>query len=51
MDFAVFPLIALLVAWMVVFRVALLFVIVAARLATRVVLDEMDKDRRRRGPS
>jgi hypothetical protein len=29
--------------------VGLLFLVIAARIVTRVVLDEIDKDRRRRG--
>jgi hypothetical protein len=37
------------VVWIGTFLVGLLFVVVAARFATRAVLDEIDKDRRRRG--
>lgn len=36
-------------SWAIMFLLALLFVLVAARLATRVVLDEIAKDRKRRG--
>jgi len=50
LDFALFPLVFVLVGWIVTFAIGLLFVILAARLATRAVLDEIDKDRRRRGP-
>ena len=32
------------------FVVGLLFLMIAARIVTRVVLSEIDKDRRRRGP-
>jgi hypothetical protein len=32
------------------FVVGLLFLMIAARIVTRVVLGEIDKDRRRRGP-
>jgi len=32
------------------FVVGLLFLMIAARIVTRVVLNEIDKDRRRRGP-
>ena len=32
------------------FMVGLLFLMIAARIVTRVVLSEIDKDRRRRGP-
>jgi len=37
------------VVWIGTFLVGLLFVVVAARFATRAVLDEIDKDRRERG--
>jgi hypothetical protein len=49
-DFALVPLVFVLVGWIVTFVIGLLFVILAARFATRAVLDEIDKDRRRRGP-
>jgi hypothetical protein len=32
------------------FVIGLLFLMIAARVVTRVVLNEIDKDRRRRGP-
>lgn len=38
-----------LLSWAIMFLLALLFVLVAARLATRIVLDEIAKDRKRRG--
>ena len=49
-GFGMLPLIFFLLTWIVFFLVALLFIVVAARFATRAVLDEIDKDRRRRGP-
>ncbi len=49
-GFGMLPLIFFLFTWIVFFLVALLFIVVAARFATRAVLDEIDKDRRRRGP-
>ena len=48
-DFAFFPIFFVVFGWIVTFLVGLLFVIVAARYATRAALDEIDKDRRRRG--
>ena len=48
MDFAFFPLVWFAIVWIATFVVGLLFVVVAARFATRAVLDEIDKDRRRR---
>jgi hypothetical protein len=48
-SFAFFPLLWFAVVWIATFLVGLLFVVVAARFATRAVLDEIDKDRRRRG--
>jgi hypothetical protein len=48
-PFAFFPLIWFAVAWVATFVIGLLFVVLAARLATRAILDEIDKDRRRRG--
>ena len=49
MGVGIFPLIALIFGWVIAFVIGLLFVMLAARFATRVVLDEIDKDRRRRG--
>ncbi|OLC20314.1 MAG: hypothetical protein AUH33_04000 [Chloroflexi bacterium 13_1_40CM_68_21] len=49
-DFAFFPLVFILIGWIITFVIGLLFVVLAARFATRAVLDEIDKDRRRRGP-
>jgi hypothetical protein len=49
-DFALVPLVFILFGWIVTFVIGLLFVVLAARFATRAVLDEIDKDRRRRGP-
>jgi hypothetical protein len=49
-DFALIPLVLVLVGWIVTFLIGLVFVVLAARFATRAVLDEIDKDRRRRGP-
>jgi hypothetical protein len=48
-DFAFVPIFFVVFGWIITFLVGLLFVIVAARFATRAVLDEIDKDRRRRG--
>jgi len=50
LDFALIPLLFILVGWIVTFLIGLVFVVLAARFATRAVLDEIDKDRRRRGP-
>jgi len=50
LDFALVPLVFVLFGWIVTFVIGLFFVILAARFATRAVLDEIDKDRRRRGP-
>jgi len=50
LDFALIPLVFVLVGWIVTFLIGLIFVVLAARFATRAVLDEIDKDRRRRGP-
>ena len=48
-GFAFFPLLWFAIVWIGTFLVGLLFVVVAARFATRAVMDEIDKDRRRRG--
>jgi hypothetical protein len=50
MDLPLFPFVAVLVGWLFLFLIGLVFVMLAARLAARAVLDEIDKDRRRRGP-
>jgi len=50
LDFALIPIVFVVVSWIVTFLIGLLFIVVAARFATRAVLDEIDKDRRRRGP-
>jgi hypothetical protein len=49
-DFAFVPLVFVFVGWVVSFLIGLLFVVLAARFATRAVLDEIAKDRVRRGP-
>ena len=38
------------ISWIGFFVIGLLFIVVAARFATRAVLDEIRKDRQRRGP-
>ena len=48
-GFGILPLLFILMTWVITFLLGLLFVVVAARFATRAVLDEIDKDRRRRG--
>jgi hypothetical protein len=48
-GFGILPLLLFLITWIVGFLIGLLFIIVAARVATRAVLDDIDKDRRRRG--
>jgi hypothetical protein len=50
-SFALFPLLVVILAWIVTFTIGLLFVVLAARFATRAVLDEIAKDRARRGTS
>jgi hypothetical protein len=50
-DFAPFPLVFILFTLAVWALLALGFLMIAARVVTRVVLDEIDKDRRRRGPA
>jgi len=50
-DFAFFPIVFVLIGWLFTFAIGLLFVVLAARFATRAVLDEIAKDRRRRGTS
>jgi hypothetical protein len=50
-DFGFFGPFFVLVGWIVSFLIGLLFVVLAARFATRAVLDEIDRDRRRRGPA
>ena len=50
MDIA-FAFVPFLITIVVPFIVGLLFLLIAARLVTRVVLDEIAKDRTRRGPS
>jgi multisubunit Na+/H+ antiporter MnhC subunit len=49
LGFGILPLLFILTTWVIGFVVGLLFIVVAARFATRAVLDEIDKDRRRRG--
>ena len=48
-PFAFFPLLWVAIVWIFTFVAGLLFIVVAARFATRAVLDEIDKDRKRRG--
>jgi hypothetical protein len=48
-GFGMLPFLFILLTWVIAFLLGLLFVVVAARFATRAVLDEIDKDRRRRG--
>ncbi len=50
LGFGILPFLFILTTWVIGFAVGLLFIVVAARFATRAVLDEIDKDRRRRGP-
>jgi len=49
-GFGLLPIVFILFTWIIGFLIGLLFIVVAARFATRAVLDEIDKDRRRRGP-
>jgi hypothetical protein len=49
-DVGFTPLVFFFVGWIVTFLIGLLFVVLPTRFATRAVLDEIDKDRRRRGP-
>jgi hypothetical protein len=50
-GFGLLPIVFILMTWIIAFVIGLLFIVVAARFATRAVLDELDKDRRRRsGP-
>jgi hypothetical protein len=48
-GFGLLPIVFILMTWIIAFVIGLLFIVVAARFATRAVLDELDKDRRRRG--
>ncbi|MGH2492053.1 MAG: hypothetical protein ACRDF9_11135 [Candidatus Limnocylindria bacterium] len=48
LDFALIGPLLFFFGWIVSFVVGLLFVVLAARFATRAVLDEIAKDRARR---
>jgi hypothetical protein len=48
-SFALLPLLMIIVGWLVTFLLGLLFVVLAARFATRAVLDEIRRDRASKG--
>jgi hypothetical protein len=50
-DFAPFPFVLILIMLGFWFLLGLAFLMIAARIVTRAVLDEIANDRRRRGPS
>ena len=51
MDFAPFPFLFILITLGFWFLLGLAFLMIAARIVSRAVLDEIATDRRRRGPS
>ena len=51
MDFAPFPILFILITLGFWFLLGLAFLMIAARIVTRAVLDEIANDRRRQGPS
>jgi hypothetical protein len=50
LDVGAAPILFILFTFLIWALLALGFLMIAARVVTRVVLNEIDKDRRRRGP-